>query len=486
VDLRPRLALLVLVLATPLRAQAPTPGTLVRDAYNVLLPAGADPWVVRHGADFLLCSSRGKAIALTRSPYLSTLGAGETRVIHRAPPGGPRGENLWAPELHRLRGKWYVYYAADDGRNENHRIYVLECADDDPFAGRWVERGRLVDPFDDHWAIDLTAFEHRGRLYAVWSGWEGTVDVRQDLYLAPMADPLTIAGPRVRIATPDRDWETVGDPDVNEGPTVLVRGGTIGVIYAASGSWTDSYCLGLITARADADLADPASWTKHPAPRFGGGNGVISPGHASVVATGDPAGEASDWLVYHAARHPGAGWDRLVRAQPLGWNPDGTPAAAPLADPARPLPLPPGEPPRWRVEAERAEGLGEVRVVRDPLDSGASHVAGLDAPGDALRLVVDVPRAGPHALAIRHATAGRRGARLTVTRQPEPIPAPLATARLLAVPATHAGPGRWSVATVRLDLPAGPSTLAVRVQGDPTAIDCLDLVPLARTATPSP
>jgi GH43 family beta-xylosidase len=481
VDLHPARLALILALAAPLvsRAQAPpapTPGTLVRDAYNVLLPGGADPWVVRHDGGFLLCASRGRAITLTRSPFLSTLGAGETRVIHRAPPSGPRSQNLWAPELHRLRGKWYVYYAADDGRNENHRIYALECADADPFTGRWVERGRLNDPFDDHWAIDLTAFEIRGRLYAVWSGWEGTVDVRQDLYIAPMSDPLTIAGPRVRIATPDRDWETVGDPDVNEGPTVLVRGDAVSLIYAASGSWTDSYCLGLLTARADADPLDPASWTERPEPLFRGGGGLVSPGHASVVPTGDGPVGAVDWLVYHVARHPGAGWDRLVRAQPLAWNADGTPAPAAPADPARPLPLPPGEPARWRIEAERAERSGDVQVRPDATASGAAHLAGLDAEGDALRIVVVAPHAGPHALAIRHATTGRRGARLSVAREGDPATA-LATARLLASPPAT-GPERWSVATLRLDLPAGRSVLTLRVQGDPTAIDCLDLAPL--------
>ncbi len=104
-------------LALTSRAEPPlTPGTVVRDAYNVLLPAGADPWVVRHDGQFLLCGSNG-AIFLKRSPDLTTLGAGETRVIHRAPESGPLSRELWAPELHRLRGRWYVYYAADDGDN---------------------------------------------------------------------------------------------------------------------------------------------------------------------------------------------------------------------------------------------------------------------------------------------------------------------------------------------------------------------------------
>ena len=34
---------------------------------------------------------------------------------------GPYCELVWAPEIHRIDGKWYVYYAADDGNSDNHR-----------------------------------------------------------------------------------------------------------------------------------------------------------------------------------------------------------------------------------------------------------------------------------------------------------------------------------------------------------------------------
>lgn len=38
--------------------------------------------------------------------------------------------------------------------------------------------------------------------------------------------------------------------------------------YSASGSWTPYYCVGLLTADANANLLDPASWKKHPIPVF--------------------------------------------------------------------------------------------------------------------------------------------------------------------------------------------------------------------------
>jgi GH43 family beta-xylosidase len=45
-------------------------------------------------------------------------------------------KELWAPELHFIKGKWYMYFAADDGNNNNHRIYVLENPTADPTARR--------------------------------------------------------------------------------------------------------------------------------------------------------------------------------------------------------------------------------------------------------------------------------------------------------------------------------------------------------------
>jgi len=66
------------------------------------------------------------------------------------------GKNVWAPELHLLNGKWYIYYAADDGQNANHRMWALESQTSDP-QGPYIEHGCLET---DGWAIDGTG-RHR-------------------------------------------------------------------------------------------------------------------------------------------------------------------------------------------------------------------------------------------------------------------------------------------------------------------------------------
>src|SRR5262249_14971821 len=155
--------------------------------------------------------------------------------------------------------------------------------------GEFVLRGKVFDPHPDKWAIDGTLLEVRGRLFFVWSGWEGDEDIRQNLYIAPMSDPLRLSGPRVEISRPQFAWEKAGSdpqhrvPEVNEGPEVLIRSNLVHIVYSASGSWTDDYCLGILTARLDDDLLSPAAWKKAEQPVFQRTRGVPGPGHCSFV-----------------------------------------------------------------------------------------------------------------------------------------------------------------------------------------------------------
>ena len=288
--------------------------------------------MIRWRGEYLYCHSLRGSIRVARSPRLQDVCREPGQVVFTPPRNRPYSRDLWAPELHYLDGRFYIYVAADDGRNRNHRMYVLEGDRDDPLKP-FALKARIGDA-SDRWAIDGTVLEMADRRrYFVWSGWEQGENVAQSLYVAPMSDPWTICGPRVRISTPDRAWERVGRPVVNEGPTVLRnRSGQVFVVYSASGSWTDDYCLGLLSL-VGSDPLQAASWVKTPAPVFTRSGEVFGPGHASFVASADGS---EDWIVYHAARRRGAGWDRDVRLQRFGWHPDGTPDFG--------IPVPPGVP----------------------------------------------------------------------------------------------------------------------------------------------
>lgn len=397
------------------------------DFYNVLAPDGADPWVIRHDDGWYYSTySAGGRVALRRSRTLSGLGGGESRVIWEPPAGKPYSKELWAPEVHFLQGKWYVYVAADDGRNANHRMYALENPSKDPFKGEFTLKSKVFDPQTDRWAIDGTVLRVGRKLYFVWSGWEGDVDVSQQLYIAPMSNPWTIDGPRAQISKPTFPWEVAaGPPTINEGPEAVVRGDRVFLIYSAAGSWSDHYCLGLLSAPIDGDLLAPSTWQKEPEPVFQSGGVVLAPGHASFTTS--PDGK-EDWIVFHAARFPGAGWTRSVRAQPFRWGDDGRPVFGEPISPARPISIPSGEPRRLRLRAETA--------------------------GSSFEFKADVDRAGVYVVSIRYMTDS------SARDEPMPRHALVVDGREEAViDYPTSGAKTWSNAFARVPLKAGSNRI---------------------------
>jgi len=242
------------------------------------------------------------------------------RKIWEAPPDTRYSAQVWAPELHFIGDKSYVYFAASDGDNDNHRMFVLESSSSDPTEG-YSFQGELKTP-GDKWAIDGTVMQYDSGLFFIWSGWEGNENVQQNLYIARMTDPLTIEGERVLISEPEYDWERIGRPLINEGPGVLKNDkGDFFIIYSASGSWTDHYCLAQLRLTGESPMS-PASWTKKNIPVLASSDDVISPGHASFVKSPDGS---QDLIVHHAAKEPGSGWDRNIHIRTFTWGTEGNP-----------------------------------------------------------------------------------------------------------------------------------------------------------------
>jgi GH43 family beta-xylosidase len=217
-------------------------------------------------------------------------------------------------------------------------MFVLEGSSQNP-QEPFVFRGKVSAP-SDRWAIDGTVLQMSGdKLYFLWSGWDGTENVAQNLYIAPMSDPLTISGERVCISRPEHDWEKRGQPLINEGPQVLWNGGKLFIIYSASGSWGDDYCLGQLTWTGG-DVLDPKSWVKKPAAVFSRAETVFGPGHCSFVKSLDGS---EDWIVFHTAKYSGAGWNRQVQTQRFTWGADGAPNFGKPVRVGVPLRVPGGE-----------------------------------------------------------------------------------------------------------------------------------------------
>lgn len=267
----------------------------------------ADPYVYRHlDGNYYFTGSLPEydGIALRRAGSLAGLPDAEERVIWRRHEQGPMSIHVWAPELHYLFGKWYIYFAAGEKEDIwNIRPYVLECQGDDPVSDAWTELGRMQRADEDEFSfeafsLDATIFENKGKYYYVWAEKTGVGKQISNLYISELASANKLKTVQVMLTTPDYDWERFGFW-VNEGPAVIKRNGRIFLTYSASDTGIH-YCMGMLTADEDSDLLDPKSWCKerYPVLSTNEEKGVYGPGHNSFTV--DEQG--NDILVYHARK----------------------------------------------------------------------------------------------------------------------------------------------------------------------------------------
>lgn len=352
-----------------LGAGAPAPAVPT----DPLVRQRADAQIFRHTDGYYYMTAsvpEYDRLVLRRSRTLAGLSTAKEAVLWRHLASGPLSGFIWAPELHLIDGRWVMYFAAgpSGGGEDVFRIrtYVLACRGADPMTGRWSMLGQLKTPWDT-FTLDSTSFVHRGVRYLLWAQKEPGIDTNSNLYLAPMKTPISLAAPPARLAVPTLDWETRGFK-VAEGATVLARNGRLFLTYSASAT-DDRYCLGMLTAPADADIMRPASWTKSPTPVFvtSAATSVYGPGHNSFTV--DEHGH--DILVYHGRDYREIKGDPLfdpnrhTRIQRLYYHADGSPDfGVPVGNGALPVRLSP---------AGRADAY--LRIAGDRVVIGSGPLA---------------------------------------------------------------------------------------------------------------
>ena len=306
---------------------------------NPIVKQRADPWVYKHTDGYYYMTAsvpEYDRIELRRATTIQELSTALPKIIWSRPSSGIMGGHIWAPEIHFISGKWYVYFSAGTSSNKfDIRLYVLECSDSNPVNGNWIERGKLKTNWES-FTLDATTFEDNGVRYLVWAQKDSKIDSNTNIYIAKMNGPLAITGTQVMITTPDYSWEKIGYK-VNEGAAIIKRNGRIFMTFSASA--TDSnYCMGLLTASDTSDLLNPNSWKKSPNPVFqtNTSTGQYGPGHNSFTTSPDGT---VDIMIYHARNYRNIVGDPLydpnrnTRAQRVNWNSDGTPNfGVPVAD----------------------------------------------------------------------------------------------------------------------------------------------------------
>lgn len=269
----------------------------------------ADPYVTQKDGVYYYCYSDGR-ICVTASGNVAIGDATDrTRAVFKSDMTtiANAKHEYWAPELHYIEASdfgadlagWYIYFAADNGDNKNHRMYVLRATEPENPLSDYKMIGE-VKTDDNRWAIDgtilrITSGSYKG-MYFLWSGWPGESNGVQNIYIQKMKSPSVLTGNRVVLSSPDYGWEQGGgSPHVNEGPQVLQNGKATHVIYSASGSWSEHYCYGALTLKTGANPMDRDNWAKSSTAVFKSGNGMFGVGHGTFVK--DAHGDW--WMYYH-------------------------------------------------------------------------------------------------------------------------------------------------------------------------------------------
>ena len=246
----------------------------------------------KEGYDRIILRKSRTIEGLKTSTEKSVWDESESSISHRF---------IWAPELHYIGGKWYLYYAASGSANNMWDIncHVLMCTGDDPYNDSWVEKGKFQAADGDAisftgFSLDMTYFECNGKSYVIWAQLVGN----SNLYMAEVnpEEPWKTTTKAMLLTKPEYYWEKVSIP-VNEGPSVLIHDGKVIVAYSASATGPE-YCIGYMYADENANLLDINSWTKQKTPALTSEDLIdeYGPGHNSF--TKDEEGNYI--FVYHS------------------------------------------------------------------------------------------------------------------------------------------------------------------------------------------
>lgn len=295
----------------------------------------ADPYVYRHndGSYYFTASVPAyDRIVLRKSSTLDGLAQAEETTVWKKHEQGIMSIHIWAPEIHYMEGKWFIYYAgADKDDIWALRPYVLECTGQNPMKDSWVEKGQMQasDSFSfQDFSLDMTVFENSGKWYSIWAEKVNVGKKISNLYIAELESPTKLGTAQVLLTTPDYDWERV-DFWVNEGPAVIKHDGMLYVTYSASATGA-CYCIGLLSTSETADLLDPRMWKKSRLPvlQTDWEKGILGPGHNSFT-TLENGSSVEDIMVYHARQYdeiigdPLYDPNRHTYRMKIQWNDDG-------------------------------------------------------------------------------------------------------------------------------------------------------------------
>ncbi len=98
---------------------------------NPLIIQRADPYIYKHKDNYYYFTASVPSynlIEIRRSKTLSGLAHAAPRTVWRKHDSGPMSQLIWAPELHYIDNKWFIYFAAAETKNlMETECFSIEC-----------------------------------------------------------------------------------------------------------------------------------------------------------------------------------------------------------------------------------------------------------------------------------------------------------------------------------------------------------------------
>lgn len=240
------------------------------------------------------------------------------------------GNLLWAPELHVINDRLYVFHAGTPQAflEEQSHVMALKEGGNPMKASDWEMPVRVVrkdgSPLygGEGITLDMTEFEAGGKHYVCWSQRQFVpVDQGAWLYIACVdpQEPWKLTTDPVLLSMPEYGWAN-NHTFVDEGPFALFHDDKIYLTFS-SAAVDSTYVVGLLSADPNADLLNPANWVKENYPLLSSRSveGEFGTGHNAYVTDDD----GLVWNTYHA--RPGVNGPRSSGIRRVHFNVEGFP-----------------------------------------------------------------------------------------------------------------------------------------------------------------
>ena len=240
------------------------------------------------------------------------------------------GNLLWAPELHVIDDRLYVFHAGTPQAflEEQSHVMALKEGGNPMKASDWEMPRRVIkkdgSPLygGEGITLDMTEFETGGKHYVCWSQRQFVpVDQGAWLYIAGIdpKEPWRLTTDPVLLSMPEYGWAN-NHTFVDEGPFALITKDRVYLTFS-SAAVDSTYVVGLLSAEPGADLLNTENWVKENYPLLSSRSveGEFGTGHNAYVTDDD----GLVWNTYHA--RPGVNGPRSSGIRRVHFNAEGFP-----------------------------------------------------------------------------------------------------------------------------------------------------------------